>query len=56
MPEGMANAVSDRPGSPGGSVAIDARNVEKRFGGTLALKGVDVSAETHSTMQRSAVQ
>ena len=48
MPEGMATPTTDRPASPGGPVAIDARAVEKQFGGTQALKGVNVTAEVAS--------
>ncbi|SDB58464.1 sugar ABC transporter ATP-binding protein [Bauldia litoralis] len=48
MPEGMASQTMGRPASPGGPLAIDARSVEKRFGGTLALTGVSVCAEVGS--------
>ncbi|MBN9020565.1 MAG: sugar ABC transporter ATP-binding protein, partial [Rhizobiales bacterium] len=44
----MASHTADRPAPPGGPLAIDARAVEKRFGGTLALKGVSVRAEVGS--------
>ena len=45
MPTGTAIEELDRPALPGGPLAIDAREVEKRFGATLALKGVSVTAE-----------
>jgi ABC-type sugar transport system ATPase subunit len=48
MPEGVADAILERPALPGAPLAIDARAVEKRFGGTLALRGVDVVAEVGS--------
>ena len=48
MPEGVADAILERPARPGAPLAIDARAVEKRFGGTLALRGVDVVAEVGS--------
>jgi ABC-type sugar transport system ATPase subunit len=41
----MASRDADRPARPSGPLAIEARRVEKRFGATLALKGVDVAAD-----------